>query len=626
MTIETVAVYSDPDANEPHVIEADQAVRIPGSRAADTYLDVESVMGAAKQSEADSVHPGYGFLAENAEFARRVTAEGLTWIGPSPESIEIMGSKLRSKEAAESAGVPILLAVDLTGLSDREVGTAAKSVGWPLLVKASAGGGGKGMRIVRDPADLGEAISAARREAASAFGDDTVFLERYLEAPRHIEIQVFGDSHGQVVSLFERECSIQRRHQKIIEEAPSPALDGDLRRRMGDTAVRVAEAVGYVGAGTVEFLFQDGDFFFLEMNTRLQVEHPVTEMITGLDLVRLQIEVAGGAGLEAVPSVAGHAIEARLYAEDPRNDFLPVTGKVHRFEFPSEPGVRVDSGVETGSTISVFYDPMLAKVIAHAATREEAAVTLASVMRRGVIHGPTTNRDLLVRVLEHPRFLAGEIDTDFLDRNDLAELARPLADQQAEHLAAVAAALSDQALERSRARVLATIPSGWRNLPGRLQERGFRGEHDSHVIRYSVTSVPVVEGLNDLEVTECTPDLVGLSRGDAGHRFRVARYDETRYLDSDLGPVRLETVPRFPSADAMEAPGSLHAPMPGRVIRVDVEAGDEVGAGQVLLVLEAMKMEHALRAPHDGRVVEVDYAPGDQVEAGVVLVVVDPLP
>jgi propionyl-CoA carboxylase alpha chain len=626
MTIETVAVYSDPDANEPHVIEADQAVRIPGSRATDTYLDVESVMGAAKQSEADAVHPGYGFLAENAEFARRVAAEGLTWIGPSPESIEIMGSKLRSKEAAESAGVPILLAVDLTGLSDREVRTAAKSVGWPLLVKASAGGGGKGMRIVRDPADLGEAISAARREAASAFDDDTVFLEKYLEAPRHIEIQVFGDSHGQVVSLFERECSIQRRHQKIIEEAPSPALDGDLRRRMGDTAVRVAEAVGYVGAGTVEFLFQDGDFFFLEMNTRLQVEHPVTEMITGLDLVRLQIEVAGGAELEAIPSVAGHAVEARLYAEDPRNDFLPVTGKVHRFEFPSEAGVRVDSGVETGSTISVFYDPMLAKVIAHAATREEAAVTLASVMRRGVIHGPTTNRDLLVRVLEHPRFLAGEIDTNFLDRNDLAELARPLADEQAEHLAAVAAALSDQALERSRARVLATIPSGWRNLPARLQERRFRGEHDSHVIRYSVTSVPVVEGLNDLEVTECTPDLVGLSRGDADHRFRVARYDETRHLDSDLGSVRLETVPRFPSADAMEAPGSLHAPMPGRVIRVAVEAGDEVGAGQVLLVLEAMKMEHAVKAPHDGRVVEVDYAPGDQVEAGVVLVVVDPLP
>ena len=623
MTIETVAVYSDPDSDEPHVGEADQAVHLPGSTAVETYLDVDSVLAAAKQSGADAVHPGYGFLAENADFARRVVAEGLTWIGPSPESIEIMGSKLRSKELALSVGVPILAAIDLTGFSNREAGKAAKTIGWPLLVKASAGGGGKGMRIVANPSELTEAIAGARREAASSFGDDTVFLERYLEAPRHIEIQVFGDASGRVISLFERECSIQRRHQKIIEESPSPALDDDLRLRMGETAVRVSEAVGYRGAGTVEFMFQDGEFFFLEMNTRLQVEHPVTEMITGLDLVRLQIEVADGAALGEAPPTRGHAIEARLYAEDPRNDFLPATGKVHRFEFPSRPGIRIDSGVETGSTVSVHYDPMLAKVIAHGTTRRDAAVTLASVLRHGIIHGPTTNRDLLVRVLEHPGFLAGETDTGFLDRHGLEELARPLADLEHEHLAAVATALSDQALERRRARVLATIPSGWRNRPRNFQERSYRGEHGLHVVRYSAVSAPVVEGLDDLEVSRCTPDLVELSRGGVDHRFVVGRYGVIRHLDSELGPVRLEASLRFPSTQAAEAPGSLHAPMPGKVIRVEVGTGDEVRAGQLLLVLEAMKMEHALRSPHDGTVIEVDCGAGDQVEAGAVLVVVE---
>jgi propionyl-CoA carboxylase alpha chain len=623
MTIETVAVYSDPDAAEPHVVEADHAINLPGSTALETYLDIDGLLAAAKQAQADAVHPGYGFLAENAEFARRVLAEGLTWIGPSPESIEVMGSKLRSKEVAESAGVPILPAADLTDLTEQDAVAAADSFGWPILVKASAGGGGKGMRIVHDPASLVEAISAARREAGSAFGDDTVFLERYLEAPRHVEIQVFGDSAGRVISLFERECSIQRRHQKIIEESPSPALDPVLRERMGGAAVRVAEAVGYVGAGTVEFLFQDGDFFFLEMNTRLQVEHPVTEMVTGLDLVQLQIEIADGALLGDAPTISGHAIEARLYAEDPRNDFLPVIGKIHRFDIPRPPGIRVDSGVEAGSTVSVFYDPMLAKVIAHAPRREEAAATLASVLRRGLIHGPTTNRDLLVRILEHPDFVAGNIDTHFLDRNDPAELARPLADPGTEHIAAVAAALADQYLERSRAKVLATIPSGWRNRPGHLQERAYRGDHGTYVVRYALAPVTVVEGFEGLEIGERTSDGVGLTWAGADHRFTVGRYGEIRHVDSDSGPVRLETVPRFPGAEAAEAPGSLHAPMPGKVIRVDVAAGDEVKAGQVLLVLEAMKMEHTLRAPHDGTVIEVDPRPGDQVEAGAILLVVE---
>ncbi|MGH8951586.1 MAG: acetyl/propionyl/methylcrotonyl-CoA carboxylase subunit alpha [Acidimicrobiia bacterium] len=623
MRIETVAVFSDADSREPHVSEADQAVRLPGSSATESYLDIDAVMAAAKQSDADGVHPGYGFLAENAEFARRVIAEGLAWIGPSPEAIEIMGSKLRSKDVVAAAGVPTVPSIDLTDVADG-LDSAALDLGYPLLVKASAGGGGKGMRIVDRPSGLAEAIVGARRESASAFGDDTVFLEKYLEAPRHIEIQVFGDGQGKVMSLFERECSIQRRHQKIVEEAPSPALDEDLRRRMGETAVQAAQSVGYVGAGTVEFLLQGGDFFFLEMNTRLQVEHPVTEMITGLDLVRLQIEVASGNQFEIEPSISGNAIEARLYAEDPRNDFLPVTGKIHRFEIPEGRGVRVDSGIEDGSVVSVYYDPMLAKVIAHAPTRREAAALLASVMRRAVIHGPTTNRDLLVRVLEHEAFVRGDIDTHFLDRIGIEELARPLADEETEQLAAVAAALSDQVYERTRAKVLPTIPSGWRNRPGPLQERGYRGEHGPHVIRYSVTGDTIVDGLGDLEVTVSRPDLVELSTHCVSHRFSIARYGEVRYLDSESGPVRLEEIPRFPSSESAAAPGSLHAPMPGKVVRVEVDPGDEVAVGQVMVVLEAMKMEHTLRAPHDGTVVEVDCASGDQVEAGAVLVVVEP--
>jgi len=622
MRIETVAIYSRPDTSEPHVIEADFAVAIPGSTAAETYLDIDAVLGAAKQSGADAIHPGYGFLSENPEFARRVLSDGLTWIGPSPEAMETMGSKLASKHLVGALGVPTLPAVDLSGVSAPRAVEAATDIGYPVLVKASAGGGGKGMRIVRDPGDLEAAVEGARREAGSAFGDSTVFLEKYLEGPRHIEIQVFGDTHGKVISLFERECSIQRRHQKIIEEAPSPVLDQALRLQMGDAAIRVAEMVRYVGAGTVEFMFQDGEFFFLEMNTRLQVEHTVTEMITGLDLVRLQIEVADGAAIDLDPVLSGHAIEARLYAEDPLNDFLPVTGTLHRFAFPDAEGLRIESGVEDGSQVSVFYDPLLAKVIAHAPTRREAAAALAAALRQASIHGSITNRALLVRILEHPQFLAGEIDTHFLERHDPADLARPLANEDEERLGAVAAALSDQAFDRSRSKVLASIPSGWRNSPGRPQQRAYQGAHATHVIEYTASDGYRVEGLVGVEVIECTPNLVEFAIAGVTTRFEVARYGDVRHLDSPEAPVHLVAIPRFPSTELGESPGSLHAPMPGKVIRVEVVPGDEVGAGEVMIVLEAMKMEHTLRAPHSGTVIEVDCVAGDQVEAGAVLVVV----
>ena len=421
MGLSTVAVYSDADAGEPHAREADQAVLLPGMAAVDTYLDIEAVMAAAKVTGADAIHPGYGFLAENASFARAVIASGITWVGPSPEAIETMGSKLESKRLMEAAGVPTLPSVELAGLTS--VGSAAMSLGFPVLVKASAGGGGKGMRVVTDPSDLDDAIAAAGREAAASFGDDTLFLEKYLTAPRHIEIQVFGDIEGTVMSLYERECSIQRRHQKIIEESPSPAVDEALRQAMGEAAVEAAKAVGYVGAGTVEFLFQDGRFYFLEMNTRLQVEHPVTEMVTGVDLVRLQLEVADGVPLpDKGPRIAGHAIEARLYAEDPLNSYLPVTGEFQRFEFPATEGLRVDAGIDAGSSVTVHYDPMIAKVIAHAPTRAAATDVLATALRQAHIHGSTTNRALLVRILEHPEFAGGETDTHFLQRHDVSEL------------------------------------------------------------------------------------------------------------------------------------------------------------------------------------------------------------
>jgi acetyl/propionyl-CoA carboxylase alpha subunit len=431
MGLATVAVYSDADAGEAHMREADQAIHLPGVAATDTYLDIEAVMAAAKETGADAIHPGYGFLAENASFARAVVDGGLVWVGPSPHAIEVMGSKLESKRLMEEAGVPTLPSVELGTTSI--LMSAALALGFPVLVKASAGGGGKGMRVVYDPDTLSEAAEAAEREAVSAFGDGTIFIEKYLTAPRHIEIQVFGDSTGKVISLYERECSVQRRHQKIIEEAPSPAIDPLTRRAMGMAAVEAARAVGYVGAGTVEFLHQGGQFFFLEMNTRLQVEHPVTEMVTGLDLVRLQFEIADGQTLpDKGPRIHGHAIEARLYAEDPLNDYLPVAGEFHRFEFPQVDGLRVDAGVTNGSSVSVHYDPMIAKVIAHAPTRAGAASMLAGALREAQIHGSSTNRALLVRILEHPEFLRGEIDTHFLQRHDVAELGAPLLDEVGE--------------------------------------------------------------------------------------------------------------------------------------------------------------------------------------------------
>ncbi len=633
MGIGTVAVFSEADRDAPFVREADEALSIGGSTPSDSYLRIDRLIEAARQAEADAVHPGYGFLAESADFAQAVIDAGLTWIGPSPASMAAMGSKLESKRLVGAAGVPTLPATDLTGLNKSEIQDAAMAIGFPVLVKASAGGGGKGMRIVSSPEGLLEAVASARREAGSAFGDDTVFLERHLQAPRHIEIQVFGDVHGNLVSMFERDCSIQRRHQKIIEEAPSPAIDAAQREQMSQAAVAAARSVGYVGAGTVEFLYDGSEFFFLEMNTRLQVEHAVTEEITALDLVRLQLLVAQGEVLpeDAMqPAMVGHAIEARLYAEDPLQDFLPVAGRLDRFEFPSLPGLRIDSGVEDGSEVSSFYDPMIAKIVAWAETRQEAAALLARGLQEARIHGLVTNRDLLVRVLRHPEFLAGEADTDFLQRHSPADLGGSLLDPTEIRSAALAAALTSQAERRAEAQLLTAVPSGWRNSPSQMQEVTFDIDTTAIKVGYrfeargGVTMSIDDEPLAGVDVIDLNKDRVGLQIGARSFWFDVARSGWVHHVDGPSGYARLVERPRFPETAREDDPGSLHAPMPGRIVKVVIGEGDEVTDGQVVIVLEAMKMEHSLRAPYDGVVRSVTASPGDQVDAGQVLVVVDP--
>jgi propionyl-CoA carboxylase alpha chain len=630
--LSTIAVYSDPDAGSPHVSEADAAVRLPGSAPADTYLRSDLLIEAALRAGADAVHPGYGFLSENADFARSVQEAGLTWIGPPPAAIAAMGSKIESKRIMAAAGVPVLTAIEPTVIAEADL---------PVLIKASAGGGGRGMRVVRSLAELPGALEAAASEAASAFGDPTVFCEPYVERGRHIEVQVLGDAAGTVWTVGERECSIQRRHQKIIEEAPSPfvaSLPG-LRDRLMRAASLAAAAIGYVNAGTVEFLADEtGRFWFLEMNTRLQVEHPVTECTSGLDLVALQLQIAAGRPLPpAPPPVRGHAIEARLYPEDPAADWQPQSGTLHAFalaglpaEFtvpPAEsgaeapPALRLDSGVVAGSEVGVCYDPMLAKVIAWAADRDQAAMVLARALATATIHGLITNRDLLVRVLRHPAFAAGQTDTSFLEEHGLAALAAPLADDNAVAVSAVAAALADAASRQRDARVLGGLPAGWRNVPSQFQRAGFAG----HDVGYRIDRCGLaVENRDDIRLVSMSPSLVELEVAGVRRAFAVARYDRLVCVDSSLGPVALIPEARFADPAAQVAAGSLLAPMPGTVVRTAATVGDRVAAGQPLLWLEAMKMEHAISAPVAGIVAELPVAAGQQVEVGSVLAVVKP--
>jgi len=631
MDIATVAVHSDPDHDAPHVHEADESVHLAGSTPRDTYLNIPAIIRAAQITGADAIHPGYGFLSENAEFARACAAAGLVFVGPTPEVIESMGSKLAAKALMERSGVPILPGETIDSIDD--VPAAVERLGLPVLVKAAFGGGGRGMRVVRNRDDAIDAVAAAQREASSAFGNGTVFLERYLETPRHIEVQIFGDTHGNVIHLFERECSIQRRYQKIVEEAPSPAVDESLRQQLGDVAVRAAQALGYVGAGTVEFVMDtDRSFYFLEVNTRLQVEHPVTEMITGLDLVELQLRIARG---EALPESAtnaqihGHAIEVRLYAEDVPAGYLPVSGDLVRFEIPTSDGVRVDSGYEGGSHVSTFYDAMLAKVISWAPDRKASAEKLARSLAAARLHGPTTNRDLLVRVLRHPEFLAGDTDTAFLTRNDGAELGKPLVADHSIH--ALAAALAAQASRRLNARVQSSVSSGFRNVPTGFQQATFRVQtlgDESIDVRYRTGAGGLEAQANGVDLGPLTlwsasPRKVDLTYADVRRVIDVDIHGDRHFVDSSDGFSVLHLEERFPLPGNSSAPGSLLAGMPGTVVAVSVAVGDIVEHGHPLIVLEAMKMEHAIRAPHRGVVAELHVGVGDQVASGALLAVVE---
>jgi propionyl-CoA carboxylase alpha chain len=625
--IGTVAVYSDADADSPHRADADRAVRLPGSAPADTYLRGDLIIAAARTAGADAVHPGYGFLSENADFARAVLDAGLTWIGPPPAAIAAMGSKVAAKRLMADAGVPVLTEVDPAAVTEADL---------PVLVKASAGGGGRGMRVVRILADLPGEIAAARSEAASAFGDPTVFCEPYVEAGRHLEVQVLADAHGTVWSLGERECSLQRRHQKVVEETPSPMVDDALRAELSAAAVAAAKAIDYVGAGTVEFLARgDGSFWFLETNTRLQVEHPVTECVTGTDLVAWQLRIAAGERLPAgPPAPSGSAIEVRLYAEDPAAGWRPASGTVRRFavpgvraefDVPDRPGIRVDAGVVDGTPVGVSYDPMLAKVVAWAPSRAEAAARLAAALAGARVHGLRTNRDLLVRTLRHPEFLAGRIDTAFFDRIGLDVLAVPLAGADEVRLAALAAALAGAAARRRDARVLGTLPSGWRNVPSQPQRAAFEVAGETLEVGYRhARDGLVVEGRDDVRLVSAAPGEVVLEVGGTERRMAVHRAGDDVDVDGDGWSVALRAVPRFPDAAAAVVAGSLLAPMPGAVAAVHVAAGDLVRAGQPLLVLEAMKMQHPVVAPASGVVRSLDVVQGAQVDAGTVLAVIEP--
>lgn len=718
MGISTVAVFSEGDARAPFVTDADVSVPLGGRTAAESYLSIERVIAAAQRSGADAVHPGYGFLSENAEFAQSVIDAGLIWVGPPPEAIAAMGDKLAAKELMTAAGVPTLPSVPVADkMSDNDLAAAGSQVGFPLLVKASAGGGGKGMRIVEGPDVLTDAVAAARREAAGAFGDDTVFLERYLPAPRHVEIQVLGDTFGNVVHCFERECSIQRRHQKVIEEAPSPAVTPALRDRMGAAAVAAVSTIGYHSAGTVEFLLDrvgdQAEFWFLEVNTRLQVEHPVTEEITGLDLVREQLRIAAGERLgygQDDLTVTGHAVEARLYAEDPASGFLPATGTVELWQPAGEPQARFDSGIEFGSVVSTEFDPMLAKVVMAAPTRTEAALGLASALDRTRLGGVITNRDFLSAVLRSDEFLAGNTTTDFIERTGIATESPPGRGAFL-HAAAAAVALVSQARNRAQATALSFMSSGYRNsvmpdevLPltaldpvagdadvsvayrrqrdGRYRLRvaplrtdapyappdndqardgvadGSGGDGESadairvdgavpdfsefvvqlHSIQIhpiiddhirvdaggGVTATPPAEEF-DAELDVTVLDVTVLNSGGGGMRgtWQVSRRGHNWYVTGPLtGSATLRERSRFPDPDAEAVEGGLVAPMPGKVLMVDVAAGDRVTAGQVLVVMEAMKMEHQITAPANGEVSEVRAGVGDQVDNGELLVVI----
>ena len=656
MGIRTVAVYSEADAGELHVHLADESCCIGKSAPAGSYLCIENVLDASKKHDAQAIHPGYGFLSENAEFARRCSQSGIVFIGPSAEAIEQMGAKDQAKCVMENAGVPVVSGYKGAEQSPEFLNAEAEKIGYPLMIKAVLGGGGKGMRVVRKQTDFSEALESARNEARNAFGDDRVLLECFISGPRHIEFQIFGDQHGNVIHLFERDCSLQRRHQKIIEESPSPFMDDELRLSMADAAVAAAKAVKYTGAGTVEFIVgDDREFFFMEMNTRLQVEHPVTEMITGLDLVEWQLRIAAGEKLPLTQHEVhqtGHAIEARIYAENPKTGFLPSIGTLHRLAFPdifhkvkkiednnsqSWSSIRIDSGVEQGGEISIHYDPLIAKLVVHADSRKQAIRTMQTALAQSGVLGVETNLGFLQNIMQHPDFEAAKTDTLFVDSNleSLLEENHNSVDWVCWGTA-IACLLEDYAESETKAQESMEPCSPWNSLnnwrtgppePHRVQLRNQQGTETEVTIIKENNSFRILNENAQISVTvsahEDLLDLTWHSSGleEYGHHLLVlshesqllAVHEDGRTLFTRLDPLAYEQ-----SEEVSDF--RLSAPMPGNVIRVLVKAGDEVSSGQPLLVMEAMKMEHTIVAPANGIVEEVLFQPGDLVQNDAKLV------
>ena len=646
MGLRTVAVYSDADAKSRHVATADEALHIGPAAAAESYLRTDTIIAACKSSGAQAVHPGYGFLSENAGFAEELADQGIVFIGPPAGSIRAMGSKSEAKKIMQAAGVPLVPGYHGDEQSETVLRQAAADCGYPVLIKASAGGGGKGMRVVESDEEFIAQLAAAKRESAAAFGDEHVLVEKYLRQPRHIEIQVFCDSHGNAVYLFERDCSVQRRHQKVLEEAPAPGMSEARRKEMGEAAIAAAQAIGYVGAGTVEFIVdRHGEFFFMEMNTRLQVEHPVSELISGQDLVEWQLRVAAG---EALPkaqhelAICGHAIEARIYAEDPHNHFLPATGRLHHLRFPEASAhVRVDTGVRSGDAVSIHYDPMIAKLIVWDENRQSALRRMHVALRETQIVGLANNVDFLDRVIRHPAFACGDFDTGFIDRHrDEVFLESP-----ADHALLLRLATLFLLAERKRAAAAVepnspwSLGDGWRmNLPAcdRLRladEAGVVSEvlvtHGADGYRIELSGDALTGDAAAGSTVTASAEVAADGRLRAsldGQQLSatVVRHGEQIHVFSDAISAHVTLLdPTVQAAGDEAAAGSLEAPMPGKVVQVLVEAGAAVAAGQALIVLEAMKMEHTISAPVDGVIAEIRYAAGELVEGGAALLVLE---
>jgi propionyl-CoA carboxylase alpha chain len=620
MGIATVAVYSEADVSAARTRGADEAVFIGPAPSRDSYLCSSAIIDAARRTGADAIHPGYGFLSESAEFAESCAAAGIVFIGPSPQVIRRMGLKSRARKLMAEAGVSVVPGYDGDRQDSETLRAEMVRIGLPVLIKASAGGGGKGMRIVRSEDEIEGSIESARREAEKAFGDGALLLEKYIERARHVEVQILGDHHGNLVHLFERDCSLQRRYQKIVEESPSPAVDEELRRVMGETAVRAGRAIGYTSAGTVEFILSD-EFYFIEVNTRLQVEHPVTEMITGLDLVKAQIEIAEGRPLPFTQGEvrrSGHAIEARLYAED--DSFLPSTGKIIDWRLPeASPGVRIDSGVERGMEIGIHYDPLLAKVIAHAADRPAALRKLRYALCAISVQGIRTNRELLIRLLEEEACSRGDVHTGYVEEH-LSELITS-GDPQLAQASLIAVALYQQKQWQNAN----GLPPGYRNNPFRdhsikLQIDDREAEVSWRHIAGESYEVEVFGSSVEAQVISCEPDAIRLSLDGIQRSFGIVSANDRFYLHSTLGPQVIRRIPRYPARQSVSEAGAASSPMPGQVLKILVGVGQRVTIGEPLIILEAMKMEHTMRAAVDGVVEEILVEQGDVVGPGQALV------